>query len=240
MKTRDHFRSGILAALQEADHHGYCVANTTIRQLAMPDTGPLEDCCPAAAGGEHLCFAAKATKEYRCLPVRELLSKANATCLPVEAAPCPHPDDACLVPTFGDAAAASNTSTKLVRLGRSGDLVVKKDFLFVGNPAVIYTTVTLSDYCPRYSWLPTSLPDSLLKMARYVASFSGALAVLNVVPCYMLDGQHMMEVLMEMGLRGTCAVRRRRLQTTITLLGKMVVSTTITKNWGGGGLEKVP
>jgi hypothetical protein len=64
------------------------------------------------------------------------------------------------------------------------------------------------------------LPDCLLKLARYVASFSGALAVLNVVPCYMLDGQHMMEVLMELGLKGTCALRRRRLQTTITLLGK--------------------
>ncbi len=68
------------------------------------------------------------------------------------------------------------------------------DFLFVGSPAEVYQTVRVSDYAPS-SFLPAGLPDRAELLAHYVASFSGALAVLNVVPCYMLDGQHIIRVL---------------------------------------------
>jgi S2P endopeptidase len=233
--TMENFRAGILAALQNDDHHGYCVANRTIHELATMKAAPAAadnngDCCPATAGGEHLCFSAIASQivsSSYCLPARGLVSSSNGTCRSSES--CYQDGHSCLVPTFGGPSAANN-SMKLVHLGRRrlGGVAgtVQKDFLFVGNPAVIYTTISQSDYCPRYGWLPGWLPDCLLKLARYVASFSGALAVLNVVPCYMLDGQHMMEVLMELGLKGTCALRRRRLQTTITLLGKERLSNT--------------
>ena len=229
VRTLDNFRANILTALQETDHHGYCVANRTIGELSTTVTGPPGDCCPPAAGGEHLCFAAAATAY--CLPARGLIQSTNPTCR--AATVCPHPDHSCLVPTFVAKSAANSSSTKLVHIGRGSSFAAaaaKKDFLFVGNPALIYTSVILSDYCPRYAWLSGWLPDSLLKMARYIASFSGALAVLNVVPCYMLDGQHMMEVLMEMALKGAWAARRRRLQTTVTLLGKRRWSA-----YGGGG-----
>jgi S2P endopeptidase len=220
VRTKDNFRESILAALQEHDH-GYCVHNSTLYTLKTAPEGPTrpDDCCPAGAGGEHLCFAGPAAS-YLCLPARSLISSANTTCTLSHTAdevftPCPQPDHLCVVPFFGPATNDSG-STKLVRVERAGG---EKDFLFVGNPAVIYTTVRLSEFCPRYAPVPGWLPDLLLKMAHYIASFSGALAVLNVVPCYMLDGQHMMDVLMEMVMAGSCSIRRRRLQTTITLLG---------------------
>ena len=232
VKDKDQFREGILAALQEASP-GYCVPNSTLSSIhdaamTIPSADGQEDCCPAtAASGEHLCFAGPAAAFY-CLPARDLISGATNTICSLSPRQtektCPHPAQTCLVPHFGPAAPnnnnnnSSDTATKLVRLGRGGRHA--KDFLFVGHPALIYTSVVLSDYCPRAAQIPGWLPEALLKMARYIASFSGALAVLNVVPCYMLDGQHMMDVLMEMGMTGLCAVRRRRLQTTVTLLGR--------------------
>lgn len=227
--SKENFRQGILSALQEAAH-GYCVPNSTLPLLGLV-TGPPgpADCCPAAAGGQHLCFTASisATDAFFCLPARDLVTSTNVTCGGPSLVVCPLPENTCLVPYFGPTAGniSSSSSTKLVRVGRRGDSA--RDFLFVGNPVAIYTAVVLSDFCPRYGLVPGWLPDSLLRLARYIASFSGALAVLNVVPCYMLDGQHMMDALLELAMQGSCAVRRRRLQTTVTLVGSGLVLANI-------------
>ncbi len=44
--------------------------------------------------------------------------------------------------------------------------------------------------------LPTLLPEIMMKMLSYVMSFSAALALLNVIPSLLLDGQHMIIVLL--------------------------------------------
>ncbi len=73
----------------------------------------------------------------------------------------------------------------------------KLDFLFVGNPVEVYQGVDVTDYVPRSPSAPVRLPGMVELLSHYVASFSGALAVLNVVPCFMLDGQHMTRVLVD-------------------------------------------
>merc|ERR1719273_860449 len=82
-----------------------------------------------------------------------------------------------------------------------------KDFLFVGNPAEVYDDVTVSNYIPRYwavqdtniNWTSrplqfmSRLPDMTERGLFYIVAFSSALAVLNAVPCFKLDGQHVIK-----------------------------------------------
>ena len=83
-------------------------------------------------------------------------------------------------------------STKFVQIRREE----RKDFLFVGNPALIYTSIRTSKYCPRLNILPPLLPGMIERLLNYVVSFSLGLAVLNVVPSIMLDGHHMIGVIL--------------------------------------------
>ena len=67
--------------------------------------------------------------------------------------------------------------------------------------------MSLSTYTPHHALLPLLLPDRLSKLLRYLASISLALAVLNVVPSYLLDGQHMLRAALLLLLPSAPALR---------------------------------
>lgn len=52
----------------------------------------------------------------------------------------------------------------------------------------------VSSYVPRTYLLPPIIPDAIELLMKYVVAFSVALALLNAVPCYALDGQHIAQV----------------------------------------------
>ena len=106
-------------------------------------------------------------------------------------------------------------SIRLVIIERGGG---EGHFIFVGSPAEIhqvdtptshtptatppptfilpFQSVELSSFSPRSPLLPLRLPSQLSKLLRYISSISLALALLNVVPSYLLDGQHMVPYLL--------------------------------------------
>jgi membrane-associated protease RseP (regulator of RpoE activity) len=71
-------------------------------------------------------------------------------------------------------------------------------FIFAGSPAELFQSVETSSYVPRAPFLPLRLPARAAKLLHYTASISLALALLNVVPCYMLDGQHIVSALLQL------------------------------------------
>jgi len=93
-----------------------------------------------------------------------------------------------MVPQFSD------NTTKLVIVARMG----KRKFLFIGNPAEIYSSTSVTEYVPKHWLFSIQFPDVLVKLCTFITTFSAALAVLNVVPSYLLDGQHMTRVIVEM------------------------------------------
>ena len=99
----------------------------------------------------------------------------------------------------------------------------KLDFLFVGNPAEVYQGVEVVDYVPRSASAPVRFPSMIELLAHYVASFSGALAVLNVVPCFMLDGQHMTRVLVDMCFSCYEDSTRSVVSLTFTIVGTILL-----------------
>ncbi|CAB4054669.1 Dynactin subunit 5 [Lepeophtheirus salmonis] len=144
------------------------------------------------------------SKRFSCLPVRSLLEKKPSVCGYANKT-CSSDSYTCLTPIL-----ESNTS-RLIQVKRGNN----KDFLFVGNPAEIYYDSDVTDYIPKSWWIQPFqlLPYRTEIISHYAASFSGALAILNVVPCFLLDGQHMTKVLVDI----LCSCYNNYIRTIITL-----------------------
>jgi len=77
--------------------------------------------------------------------------------------------------------------------------------------------IAVTSYVPRWRGLlapPLWLPPLVELFLKYTITFSMALAMLNAVPCYTLDGQHMVQVRpsghahMGSGCARTCSAAR--------------------------------
>ena len=113
--------------------------------------------------------------------------------------------------------------TKLLVIQRAGD----KEYLYIGNPGYVYQEATMSGFVPRSSWLPLRLPDFLLTLLEFLTAFSGGLAVLNVVPSYLLDGQHIIKVLVDILMPGSSEITRTNIVMGFTMSGTLLVISNI-------------
>jgi S2P endopeptidase len=193
--------------------------------------GKVFECCDTEKASSNLCFmdvvgppSEGAWKGHACLPVRTMLEKSHEKCNTT--AQCGDGSGE----HFYCMRASLYNSSRLLHMRRSNG--VKLDFLFVGNPAEIYQTVEVTDYVPRSPSALVRLPSMIELLCYYMASFSGALAVLNVVPCFMLDGQHMTRVLVDICCNCYDASVRSVLALTFTIVGTvLLVSNVIVGLW---------
>jgi len=185
-----------------------------------PSATGVVECCDSAKASSNLCFVEESVKGsdwkgHACLPVRNVLEKSRSRCN--DTALCGD-GSFCMKPSLVN-------SSRLLQMQRSngGQL----DFLFVGNPAEVYQGVDVTDYVPRSPSVPVRLPSMIELLAHYVASFSGALAVLNVVPCFMLDGQHMARVLVDICCSCYSDSTRSVVSLTFTIVGTLLLILNI-------------
>ena len=83
--------------------------------------------------------------------------------------------------------------------------------IYLGLPHDLFYFIVVTQYQPRWNWLPMTLPAFILQQLRYnhisvgfyqlffqyfsfFFSISTALGMLNIIPCYMLDGEHAFQV----------------------------------------------
>jgi len=215
--NKTEFRSHILSSIQNPPQ-GLCTSKEKIEELYSSRE---PDCCDLnSESSKSLCFQIFEHGELlfsRCLPARDLIKESldDLMCQSKEST-CPG-TLVCALPVF------STNFTKFIQIKRRN----YKEFLYVGNPALIYTSVQISDFCPRYSMLPPLLPEIMMKMLSYVMSFSAALALLNVIPSLLLDGQHMIIVLLDMLMVGRSKIYRKHFQVVLTILGTFLVVVNI-------------
>ncbi|KAK7789542.1 hypothetical protein R5R35_010321 [Gryllus longicercus] len=171
---------------------GYCISaelvkehdeSIPVRQLAA---GAVECCGPRSS--DHLCFEYLEGEEgtlelpqHSCLPGRIVVEAAELMC--GAARDCTQGLH-CMVPSL-------ENNTKLVRIERLDAKVV----LFLGHPAEVYRTVVVSDYVPLYFFISSSIPEVVTRLCKYITIFSAGLAVINVIPCFGLDGQYIVRAL---------------------------------------------
>ena len=102
-----------------------------------------------------------------------------------------------------------------------------KEYLYIGNPGHVYQDTTVSGFVPRSSWLPLRLPDFLLTLLEFLTAFSGGLAVLNIVPSYLLDGQHIIKVLVDIMMTRSSEITRTNIVMGLTMSGTLLVVSNI-------------
>lgn len=174
---------------------GYCVAEEMMHnrqnfhenRTVLAEDGTRE-CCEVNSLTDicfHVFYSQPRQSIYKCLTARVVTARKTCTnsryCKEVV-------EHGCVFP-------AISQPSKLVRITHSKG----KDVLFLGDPRLLPFTVTTSAYNPSLS-APLWLPNLLLTICNYFMSLSSALALLNMVPAYFLDGQWTLTVLVDLFL----------------------------------------
>uniref|UniRef100_A0A9R1SFD0 Membrane-bound transcription factor site-2 protease n=2 Tax=Cyprinus carpio TaxID=7962 RepID=A0A9R1SFD0_CYPCA len=184
---------------------GYCV-HTAKLQLswsagrAFKRLDGTMECC----GNNSLtdfCFSYSnnvESKLFACLPVRKTI-EASRTCRTNTDCQTDFIPSLCLIPSL-------ENQTRLIRVKHPP----QTDMLFVGYPSHLQYSVSLTSFVPRLAFLHPDLPVMLETFCKYLVSLSGALAVVNAVPCFALDGQWMLTAFLEATLSSVILERNNR------------------------------
>jgi len=171
---------------------GYCLAADLFsgrpsfhkNQTTLAEDGTRE-CCDRNSLSD-ICFQVLPQGSYKCFTARVVTARKT----------CNSPRD-CLEPVEHHCVfPAIAPPSKLVRITHTSG----KDVLFLGDPYLLHFILSTSMYLPNSIHIPLGLPNFLLTTCTYFISLSSALALLNMVPAYFLDGQWTLTVLVELFL----------------------------------------
>lgn len=178
---------------------GFCVNTDVVH--ALDESVPIRhfsngglDCC-GADKTDRLCFEYLDNNDgvaelppYMCLPVRRIMETFNQYCSPSNRA-CPD-NLHCIHPLLPNA-------TTLMQIKR----LQKSDIIYIGHPMDILYTINISPFIPNYVFSTTHVPDTIMKVLRYVMIFSLGLGLVNLIPCIYMDGQHIAKALAQIALK---------------------------------------
>ncbi|CAH1798451.1 unnamed protein product [Owenia fusiformis] len=206
---------------------GFCMAveqvrkeDTAIKSYITP--GGYLECCNSTRSDTHLCFGyntkANPNREYACLPARTTTD--NKQCRLHSDCHSPSTEMTCVYPSL-------DNTTKLLRVEHYAGR--RPPLLFLGYPPDLHYSVAVSNYVPASPIVPVHLPYVIETFSKYLISLSGALAILNVVPCYALDGQWILLAFIELTLRSTVTSQETRslIYSILILFGSLLLGTNI-------------
>ncbi|XP_029104551.1 membrane-bound transcription factor site-2 protease isoform X4 [Scleropages formosus] len=192
--------------LSLASQTGYCVRTSSLhlswaagRAYRRLD-GTME-CCNNSSLTD-LCFSYRNNdlegRMYACLPARKTM-EASRTCRSNADCQTDLRPGLCVVPSL-------ENQTRLIRVRHPP----QPDMLFVGYPPHLEHSVSLTNFVPRFGFLHLDMPGAIDTFCKYVVSLSGALAVVNAVPCFALDGQWMLTSFLEAALTSLVVEKSNR------------------------------
>ncbi|XP_028935907.1 membrane-bound transcription factor site-2 protease [Ornithorhynchus anatinus] len=197
-----------LGMISRTPQTGYCMSAATLQQFNFPARvykrldGSVE-CCNNESLTD-VCFSYGQPEshslrpQHACLPARRAI-EANRVCrrnLDCRGGPLP---SLCVTPSL-------ENQTRLIRVKHPP----QADMLFVGYPQHLQYTVSLSSFIPRCSFINLDLPVVTETFCKYLISLSGALAVINAVPCFALDGQWILTSFLEATLTSLIVEKQNR------------------------------
>ncbi|NXP97400.1 MBTP2 protease, partial [Vidua macroura] len=194
-----------LGDISEKSQVGYCVSAATLQQLSFPARvyrrldGTVECCSNNSL--TDICFSYSNKLEshlYACMPARKVIEASKVCRTNMDC----HKD---FVPSFCVTPSLEN-QTRLIRVKHPPHI----DMLYVGHPMHLQYTVSLSSFVPRQNFLSIDLPVMIETFCKYLISLSGALAVINAVPCFALDGQWILNSFLEATLSSLIVEKQNR------------------------------
>lgn len=95
-----------------------------------------------------------------------------------------------------------------------------KDLVYYGHPHDVLRFVIVSDFTPKTKVFEPWFGDSIALMLKYLTVFSSGLALVNVLPCYGMDGQFLINALIANLPSGQFSKSRKEvISNTINLIG---------------------
>ncbi|KAM9337786.1 membrane-bound transcription factor site-2 protease isoform 2-T2 [Symphorus nematophorus] len=202
--------SSCLSHLSHTPQTGYCVPVASLQPSwahgrAFKRLDGTMDCCSNNSLTD-LCFSYikpqgrnSKEREYACMPVRKMVTGTRVCRTDADCAAHSHEASVCVTPSL-------ENQTRFIRVTHPPNT----HMLFVGYPPHLQYSVSLTNFVPRFGFLHLDLPVFLETFCKYVVSLSGALAVVNSVPCFALDGQWMLNALLEATLVTVVTDRQKR------------------------------
>lgn len=203
---------------------GYCIATRLLEKehsFSANQTRVMEDggreCCTSNTQS-NICFQVFYSKghphAFYCLTARSVSARET----------CQHSRDCKGVLEFACAVPAVSPDAKLLRISHSSG----PDVIFLGDPRALLYSVLTTSYRPNGALSPVGLPDLLQTVLMYMVSFSSALALLNMVPAYYLDGQWALTVLVELCFEDSLQERtRRQICSAVLMAGSILLALNI-------------
>ncbi|XP_050792573.1 membrane-bound transcription factor site-2 protease isoform X1 [Gopherus flavomarginatus] len=194
-----------LGEISQKTQIGYCINAATLQQLSSPARvyrrldGTVECCSNSSL--TDICFSYSNNLDshlYACLPARKAI-EASQVCRTNMDCQKDFVPSLCVTPSL-------ENQTRLIRVKHPPHV----DMLFVGHPMHLQYTVSLSSFVPRHNFLSIDLPVVIETMCKYLISLSGALAVINAVPCFALDGQWILNSFLEATLASLIVEKQNR------------------------------
>lgn len=139
-------------------------------------------CCPTnPALNCFENFDVERLPQYVCLNIRNTVEHSTSYC---HKSICPQ-HTSCLKPIL------ANTST-IIHMKRKNRV---KDLVYYGHPYDVLRNVEISEFTPKTKIFEPWFGDAIALLLKYLTVFSSGLAIVNVVPCYGLDGQFLISAL---------------------------------------------
>ncbi|KAG8192340.1 hypothetical protein JTE90_002160 [Oedothorax gibbosus] len=171
-----------LKKLHTANNQGFCTSINFIKSKNIAIKNMTANaCCPNL--DENLCFQAINTEIKFCLPGRQVAEKANICHSKNDCG-----DDLCLVPVF------PTLNTKLSRIQRTNKISV----IYIGYIPELKYSVSVSNWTTKIKILPVRFVDMFETFLVYIVTFSTGLAIMNLIPCFGLDGAHLIDVIIHL------------------------------------------
>ncbi|NXD06698.1 MBTP2 protease, partial [Nothocercus nigrocapillus] len=194
-----------LGDITQKSQIGYCINAATLQQLSFPARvyrrldGTVECCSNNSL--TDICFSYSNNLDshsHACLPARKVI-EASQVCQTNMDCQKHFVPSLCVTPSL-------ENQTRLIRVKHPPHI----DMLFVGHPMHLQYTVSLSSFVPRHNFLSINLPVVIETFCKYLISLSGALAVINAVPCFALDGQWILNSFLEATLSSLIVEKQNR------------------------------
>ncbi|XP_053687402.1 membrane-bound transcription factor site-2 protease [Sabethes cyaneus] len=158
-----------------------------------------------------------ALPQHMCLSIRKVIENSFGYCQHKPTCSEGH----CFKPMI-------NNFTTIMQIRREA----KPDVIYIGHPADLTRTVRISQFVPKTSFFRPGLADFLQLLLKYVVVFSIGLAIINVLPCFGVDGQHIVSTLLSNGAvvsRVPHKSKREMIALCINIVGTLLVFILVTK-----------
>lgn len=200
---------------------GSCMSKLAISMLSHQQPSQSTQNCCENAPTKSICYkhAWKTSEQqqplYSCMHARTVLTYQAC----YHQNNCKH-DEVCVKPYQDDGRRLMHITVE-----RNAEANVHS-IIYLGLPHELYFFIKVTAYEPRTRWFSYTFPSSLLQQLQFFFSISTALGLLNIIPCYYLDGQYAFEAFFDEVFGGDHRYKKAICSTTLAA-GSLLVAANL-------------